>query len=205
MNGMNRTLKSFYCWLLLFLLLATQANATNLWPDRIEPSVSIHEALRLARSKVMPVESDNLYCLNATLLNSDEGDTRNGYWLISLATELGNNYSVAVRMDRKVSVRKVKEFRIQLPNPWPERITPPISVESALATAEQLLSKQNKRTAYYCLNATLVTGSRNVVKDGMWNFVYQSDNNKPKLVNIRMNGKTSVKSINKIEQLETGY
>jgi hypothetical protein len=202
MNGMNRTLKSFY-WLTLFLLWAGHAGATNMWPDRIEPPIGLHEALRLARTNLMPVETDNLYCLNATLLNSDEGDTRMGYWLLSMATELGNNYSVAVRMDRRVSVRKVKEFRIQLPNPWPERVTPPTSVESALATAEQLLQKQNKRATYYCLNATLVTGSRNVVKDGMWNFVFQSSDNKPKLVNVRMNGKTSSKSITKIEQLDT--
>ncbi len=199
MNGMKLNLTRSLLCAVLISLSAVALQAVNIWPDKLEPPVSLAEALQLGRTQVASLELDPLYCVNATLLNGEGGNTDMGYWLIGFSTELGNNYSTAVRMDGRVSVQKVKEFNIKLDHPWPETVTPPISVESALSTAVQLLQKQEKKN-YYCLNATLVTGSNDVVRDGMWNFVFQTESNDPKLVNIRMNGKTSIKSVERIRR-----
>lgn len=199
MNGMKLHLTHWFLSAMLACVSMSNAQAVNIWPDKLEPPVSLAEALQLGRAKVASLEVDPLFCLNATLLNGDDGDTRMGYWSLGFSTELGNSYSVAVRMDRRVSVRKVKEFNIQLEHPWPATVTPPISVESAMATAESILQKQEKKR-FYCLNATLVTGSNDVVRDGMWNFVFQTASDDPKLVNIRMNGKTAVKNVDRIRR-----
>ena len=188
--------------LILTVLTAVTTHAVNIWPDKVEPPVSLSEALQLARQKVRTVEADGLYCLNATLLNGEDGDSSMGYWLIGLSTELGNTYSAAVRMDARVSVRKVKNFKVEIGHSWPDTITPPVSVEEALIKAKELLRKESKKD-YYCLNATLVSGSEDVVKDGMWNFVFQTTSDDPLMVNIRMNGKTAVKEVKQLKKLQT--
>ena len=201
MNGTN--LKKWTLTLVLAVFTIASTQAVNIWPDKLEPPVSLAEALQLGKQKTRQIETDNLYCLNATLLNGENGDTSMGYWLIGFSTELGNSYSVAVRMDARVSVRKVKSFRIKTEHSWPETITPPVSVENALSKAIGLLRKENNKT-YFCLNATLVTGSDDVVKDGMWNFVFQTESDDPKMVNIRMNGKTAVKAVDQIKKVQAG-
>jgi len=183
----------------IVLFAATALQAVNIWPDKLEPPVSLDDALHLARQKLAKAEIDDTYCLNATLLNGENGNSNMGYWLVGFSTELGNSYSVAVRMDARVSVRKVKDFKIKAVHPWPDTITPPVSVESALEKAEELIRKESKKR-YYCLNATLVTGSDDVVRDGMWNFVFQTASDDPQLINIRMNGKTAIKPVDQLQQ-----
>jgi len=190
---------AFTALLVLFSGLTSQA--VNIWPDKMEPPVQLDDALKLARNKLNAIETDNVYCINATLLNGENDNTNMGYWLIGFSTELGNSYSVAVRMDQRISVRKVKEFRMKDINPWPSTITPPVTVEAALATAKDLIRKDSKKH-FYCLNATLVTGSNDVINDGMWNFVFQTATNDPKLINVRMNGKTAIKDVNKLQQYD---
>lgn len=181
------------------LALATTANAVNIWPDRIEPAVRLDEAVQLSKYKLVDIEPDNFYCVNATLLNGEEGDTSTGYWLLGFMTETGRNYSSAVRMDRKLEVKKVKSFKFNLPNHWPDTVTPAISVEDAHGQALALLEEEGK-SFHYCLNATLITRSDNVIADGMWNFVFQATTDDPLLINIRMNGKTKIKGIKHLRE-----
>ena len=183
----------------LFLILVIKAHAVNIWPDRVEPPVKLSEAVQLAKAKIADIEFDNFFCVNATLLNGEDGETATGFWLIGFSTEIGNNYSVAVRMDRKLDVQKVKSFKFNMPTHWPDTVTPAINVEDALERAEALLSEDGKNF-HYCLNATLITGSDDVMADGMWNFVFQATTDDPILVNIRMNGKTSSKEIKHIRE-----
>ena len=170
-----------------------------MWPDRVEPPVKLDEAVELAKAKVSDIEIDNFFCVNATLLNGEDDETATGFWLIGFSTEIGNNYSVAVRMDRKLDIQKVKSFKFNLPTHWPDTVTPAISIEDALERAERLLSEDGKNF-HYCLNATLIAGSDDVMADGMWNFVFQATTDDPTLVNIRMNGKTSSKAIKHIKE-----
>ena len=200
MNGIK--LKSWTLSLVLLTAATSVLQAVNIWPDKIEPPTSLREALQLARQKIASVETDNVYCLNATLRNGDDGNSDMGYWIVGFSTELGNSYSVAVRMDARVSLKKVKEFKINAIHPWPDTITPPISIESALTKAKQLILQESK-DPYYCLNATLVTSSNDVVSDGMWNFVFQTRKDDPKMINIRMNGKTGIKDVDKIRKVTT--
>ena len=198
MNGM-KSLGQKTLFPLLYIVLAIQANAINIWPDRVEPPVRLDEAIAISKTKVAEIESDNFYCVNATLLNGEEGDTATGYWAIGYMTETGKSYSAAVRMDRKLSVKEIKAIEFNLPNHWPDTVTPVISVEDALTKAESLLNKEGKNL-HYCLNATLITSSNDVIADGMWNFVFQTTTDDPQLVNIRMNGKTKVKEIKHLEE-----
>jgi hypothetical protein len=197
MNGIKLlSRKSLFPVLLAF---TTAANAVNIWPDRIEPPVRLDEAVSLSKTELSEIDADNFYCVNATLLNGEDGDTSTGYWLLGFMTETGNNYSTAVRMDRKLQVKKVKSFKFNLRNHWPDTVTPTVSVEEALEQAITLLEEDDKNF-HYCLNATLVTSSDTVTADGMWNFVFQTTTDDPLLINIRMNGKTGIKEIKHIEE-----
>lgn len=196
MNGIKSL--TFKALLPLLLILTTSIDAVEIWPDRVEPSVKLDEAIEIAKAKLSKVEVDDTYCLNATLINGENSDTSIGYWTLGLTTELGNNYSVSVRMDRRISVKKIKKFKTNTPNPWPDTITPPIRIEEALEQATSILKKKKKQS-HYCLNATLVTGSNDVYNDGMWNFLFQATTPDPQLINIRMNGKSAIKEVGKLK------
>jgi hypothetical protein len=116
-----------------------------------------------------------------------------------MSNERGDAYSAAIRMDRKVMMRKVKNFDTKGNHAWPDRVNPPMDIEEALGKAMIVMSDK-KLDQHYCLNATLVSGSNDVVRDGMWNFVFQTTTHDPRLVNVRMNGKSQVKTIDQLLQ-----
>ncbi|MCG8526310.1 MAG: hypothetical protein MI748_08025 [Opitutales bacterium] len=181
------------------LIFAQQLLSVDIWPDKVEQTVKIEEAARIATIEIGKVEDDPVYCLNATLLNGEDGTTRNGFWLMSYRTELGDTYSVAVRMDRMISVKKIKKLSINSQISWPDTVTPPIPLEAAIIEAQNKLT-QKDRLDHYCLNVTLVSGSANVHEDGMWNFVFQTSADDPRMVNVKMDGKVKTKKIDKIKQ-----
>ncbi len=188
------------CYFILGLFLSLQiTQAVNIWPDKVRPTIELDEALSLAKQQLAKTETETFYAINATLLADDEnGNTNTGYWRFIFDSEIGIKYDVAVRMDGRLGLQRIK--RVDSPVSWPDTITPPISAPEAYQKVRELLAKE-KKTNHYCLNATLLSDSNDVMEDGLWNFVMQSESDDPQIVTVFMDGKARIKELNALKQL----
>jgi hypothetical protein len=175
-------------------------NGTPMWPDLVEPPMKLDKALNVAKAELAEYEDDFVYCINAVLKNGMDNDQSTGWWDLSYATELGASYAVAVRMDGRVSVKRIQGFSSKTQHEWPSNISPPLMLEAAVEKAEMLMTKQGKPN-HYCLVASLVTDNKSdVYKGGIWNLVFQTTENDPRMVNVRMSGKATSKKFQKLKQ-----
>ncbi len=192
--------KPVFITTILFLMMAQSLFAVRIWPDRDRPSIELEKAISIAEERLASVESSPVYCLNATLLADDSGDPMMGFWRLGYATEKGRSFNVSLRMDGKINIQEVRGFEVRGTHRWPEGVVPPVTLKDALARTQESLKA--RAATHYCINATLVSGTRSVMKDGMWNLVFQTEVSDPVLVNVRMNGKDRVKPIERIRQLD---
>lgn len=194
--------KPVFITTILFLMMAQSLFAVRIWPDRDRPSIELEKAVSIAEERLATIEQSPVYCVNATLLADDSGDPMMGFWRLGYATEKGRAFNVSLRMDGKINIQEVRGFEVRGAHRWPEGVVPPVSLKDALARAASDKLLKARAATHYCINATLVSGSRSVMKEGMWNLVYQTEVSDPVLVNIRMNGKDRIKDIERIRQLE---